>query len=141
MSRPRRAVPLPTLLVAIAVAACGSGSEVLTGPSAVAGAVWQLRSLELPAGLVTVPRPENYTLEFKSGNALSARADCNVCGGSYTISGASLTIGPLACTRAFCGAGSQDVSFLDILGAAQTFGVRGTELSVESPKGIARFGR
>lgn len=129
------------LFAALAVTACGSGSEVLTGPSAVTGAVWQLRSLELPTGLVTVSRPDNYTLEFRSGNALSARADCNACTGSYSISGGGLTIGPLACTRAFCGTGSSDAAFLEILSSAQTFGVRGTELSVESSKGIARFGR
>lgn len=125
----------------VATAACGSGSEVLTGPSAVTGAVWQLRSLELPTGLVTVGRPENFTVEFRAANAFSAKADCNACAGSYSISGESLTIGPLACTRAFCGAASADGAFLDILSNAQKFGVRGTELSLESPKGIARFGR
>jgi heat shock protein HslJ len=103
--------------------------------------VWKLQSLELAAGLVGITRPDSYTVEFKDASVLAVKADCNVCSGPYSISGESLQIGPLACTRAFCGAASQDTSFLDILGSARSLGVRGIELSIDSPKGVARFNR
>jgi heat shock protein HslJ len=126
----------------ILFAGCGDGVEPLTGPSSVIGGAWKLQSLETPAGgLVTVARPENYTVEFRDAGALAVKADCNSCNGSYSISGSSLTISALACTRAFCGAASLDTPFLTVLTNATTFGVLGLDLTIDSPKGSARLNR
>ena len=139
MSRHQTGITLLALATGLA-SACGGG--LATGPSAVAGGVWKVRSIETSAGgLVAVNRPENYTVEFGEGGRISARADCNTCSGTYSISGASLQIGALACTRAFCGTDSNDREFLEILGGATKLAVRGIELSIDSPKGTLRLNR
>ena len=124
-------------------AGCGVGVDVLTGPSAVIGGVWKLQSLEAAGGgaAVAVNRPENYTVEFRDGGALAVKADCNTCSGTYSIAGSSLTIGTLACTRAFCGAASLDTAFLAVVTNATSFGVLGVDLTIDSPKGSARLNR
>jgi len=122
--------------------AAGCGGGVLSGPSVVTGGVWKLQSLETPAGgLVRISQPDRYTVEFKDAGVLAVKADCNACGGSYTISGEALQIGPLACTRAFCGSASYDTAFLGVLSDARSLGVRGIELSIDSPKGTLRLVR
>ena len=106
------------------------------------GGVWRLQSIETSAGgLLGISRPENYTIEFRSASDLAVKADCNVCAGGYSISGPSLQVGALACTRAFCGTTSNDVSFLEVLTSARSFGVRGVELSIEGAKGTLRLSR
>jgi len=125
------------LALAVLSQACGKAS---TSPSAIIGGVWKIRSIETYAGgIVGVANTAGYTVEFKDGGKLAARADCNQCSGTYSISGDSLTVGALACTRAFCGSSSYDVVFLDILSNATTFGVQGIELTIESPKGALRM--
>ena len=64
-----------------------------------AGGTWNLQSLQ-PAGDVdqTTPAGASYTLTFADGR-LTTRADCNNCGGEFTLSGQTLTAGP-ACWRA-----------------------------------------
>jgi heat shock protein HslJ len=128
--------------LATTILAQGCGGRVLSGPSAVTGGVWKLQSLETPAGgLVGISQPDRYTVEFKDAGALAVKADCNTCGGSYTISGEALQVGPLACTRAFCGPTSSDAAFLDVLSNARSIGVRGIELSIDSAKGTLRLAR
>lgn len=131
-----------TLLIAAAALGSACGDSLLAGPSAVTGGIWRLRSIETSAGgLVAASRPGNYTLEFQDTGRLAVKADCNMCSGTYSISGDALQVGPLACTRAFCGATSDDVVFLDLLSTARTMGVRGIELSIDSPKGTLRLNR
>lgn len=125
------------LLALFVTPACGKPS---TAPSDVIGGVWKTRSIETySGGLIGITNTAGYTVEFKDGGRLAARADCNQCSGTYSISGDSLTVGALACTRAFCGSSSYDVAFLDILSNATTFGVLGIELSIESPEGTLRM--
>ena len=120
----------------------GCGGSVLTGPSAVTGAPWKLQSIEtLAGGLVGLSRPDNYTLEFADASRLSVKADCNTCSGTYSLSGASLSVGALACTKAFCGAASRDTAFLEVLSNATSIGVRGIELSIDSSRGTLRLTR
>ena len=120
--------------------ASACGGSVNVAPSAVLGGAWTLRSIETPAlGLVAPASSASYTVAFQEGGKLSVRADCNQCAGTYAISGDSLQVGALACTKAFCGASSYDAAFLDVLSNAATFGVRGIELSIESPRGTLRL--
>jgi len=117
--------------------ACGKPS---TSPSAIIGGVWKIRSIGTPTGPVFgVTNTAGYTLSFLDGGKLAARADCNVCSGTYSISGDTLQIPPLSCTKAVCAPGSYDTLFLDVLTNATTFGVQGIELSIESPKGTLRM--
>src|SRR4029077_18128527 len=80
-------------LVAVVLAACSSNSGGLTGK------VWQLTSIteKTPAfqGVVPAADQANYTIEFKTDDTFSAKADCNMVGGSYkTTSSGGLTIVP-----------------------------------------------
>ena len=128
------------LLFGLTILASSCGSDTLTGPSAVVGGVWKLQSLEAPAtGLVAIPQPSNYTVEFKDGGQMPVKADCNSCSGTYVISGDSLTVSAMACTLAFCGSASFDAAFLAVLTNATTFGVQNSELTINSPKGVARL--
>ncbi|HQZ16479.1 MAG TPA: META domain-containing protein [Vicinamibacteria bacterium] len=132
---------LLSFVFAASILASGCGEDVLTGPTAVTGGVWKLQSLETPALFVPVGRPESYTVEFRDAAVLAVKADCNSCSGTYTISGSSLTIGALACTRAFCGEASLDTAFLAVLTNASSFGVTDAELKIFSSKGTARLNR
>lgn len=128
------------LVFALAAVTSGCGDDDLTGPSAVMGVVWKLQSLEVP-GMATaaIPQPTNYTVEFKDGGQMPVKADCNSCSATYVISGDSLTVSAMACTQAYCGAASFDTAFLAVLGNATTFSVKDNELTINSPKGVARL--
>lgn len=127
-------------LMTLFAAACG-GSGVLTGPSAIVGGAWKLQSLETSSGLVSISRPDNFTIVFGEAGSLGIKADCNVCGGSYSISGDSLSTSGIFCTLAYCGDASNDRAFMAVLTSAKSHGVRGVELSIESPNGTARLTR
>jgi heat shock protein HslJ len=74
--------------------------------------VWQLGSIQPSSGpIVPAPDPSLYTVRFGADGRLAARADCNRCAGPYRVAGSSLTVGPLACTRAACPLGSLDGQF------------------------------
>ena len=101
----------------LALVSCASGP---TAPSEIGltGITWKLRSIQR-AGSVTVdiPMPERFTVLLSDDHRVVLRADCNTCTGRYELSGSNLSLEPLACTRAFCGADSPDTSFLNALAA------------------------
>lgn len=130
------------LLLGIAILTAGCGDDDATSPSAVIGGVWKLQSLEIPGrGLVPIPVPANYTIEFKDGGLVAIKADCNSCSGTYSISGQSMKITASACTTAFCGSASLDTAFLAVLNNANTFEASGNDLTINSPQGVARLKR
>jgi para-nitrobenzyl esterase len=76
-------------------------------PAALPGSRWRLVRLESSDGATAVPAdPSRYTLEFGADGTLSGRADCNRIQGRWTAAGTSITLGPLAMTRAMCPPGS-----------------------------------
>ena len=93
------------LLALAAVAGCG-GSGGSTRSETVplqTDIEWQLETFAPPSGAaVSVANPSLYTVRFGTDGTLAARADCNRCGGPYRVAGATLTVGPLACTLAAC---------------------------------------
>jgi heat shock protein HslJ len=135
--------PIAALALLAGLTALGTAcSSTLTDPSAIIGGVWKLRSIEDAAGSLTgIPNPTGYTLTFQDAGRLGVRADCNVCTGAYTASGAQLQIGSLSCTRVACSSSSHEKEFLAVLGAAETFSVLGIELSIEGSKGTLRMNR
>ena len=123
-----------------------------TSPSAATGATaltagtlsgtWQLVDIQ-PAGQAVQPRPATatYNLTFENDRA-SARADCNVCGGSVTISGQTVTIGPaMACTRAACPTMEFESVYESILGGDSNAVVQSTSLTLSSARGVLRYQR
>jgi heat shock protein HslJ len=104
-------------LVAMITGACG---ESPTSPSDLIGRTWRLVAIEPATGSsIAVADGSRYWVEFLSENRLSARADCNTCSGPYTLSETALSIGALACTRAFCGDASLDTPFTQGLSDAR----------------------
>jgi heat shock protein HslJ len=87
-------------LAALPVLSCTDG---VTGPSDVVGGEWRLASMRLSGGTAFVPaEPSRFTVEFKTDGFIGVRADCNSCGGGYSLSGDQLTIPSMACTLALC---------------------------------------
>jgi heat shock protein HslJ len=136
MERRRRFLLLAPVLLA---AACG-GEDSLTGPAALPGTSWKLDSLRSVAGLVSTVDPNRYTIEFQEGFRVRAQADCNVCTGSYrTATSIQITIGPLACTRAFCGAGSRGDQYAALLNTTELYALEGETLVLSSNDGTLLY--
>ena len=103
---------------------------------------WNLQSIQ-PAGeaVQTTPAGANYTLTFADGR-LSTRADCNMCGGTFSLSGQTLTAGPaLACTRAACPTMAFESTYTRLLGGDSTVTLSTGTLVLSSARGVLRFTR
>ena len=125
------------VLILAAVAACSDAPASPTSPTGGAGSfaltaeqlagTWVLSALQEP-GQAPQPVPDgaSYTLSFDDGGRFSTRADCNTCGGRFTLSGATLTLGPnLACTRAACPTARFEASYTNLLSGEATVTVSG----------------
>ena len=143
-------IVLPIALTALVVSACSqsvSSPTAVSSPSAAYTAgqlegTWTLTSIAV-AGQAKQDRPFSaiYTLDFNQGR-LSTRADCNTCGGSYSIDGSVLTAGPgLACTRAACSTMAFENAYTGILSGDSTMAVTGSTLSLSSSRGTLKFVR
>jgi heat shock protein HslJ len=139
------------LLVAALTAACTHSVTSPTAVSAQASAAYTIAQLEgtwtlasiQPAGQARQDRPLNttYTLSF-SENRLSTRADCNTCGGVFSVSGDTLSAGPnLACTRAACSTMAFENAYTSILSGDSTIVVSGSALTLSSARGTLQLVR
>ena len=129
--------PLLTVGITLFLSACGGGP---TSPSDVIGETWSLVSLqEAGSTPVVVTDSSRYTVSFGDDNRVKVSSDCNSCGGGYTLTGSALTVGPLACTKAFCGNQSLDAKFTNILQRAATISVDDDELTIQSAAGTLTF--
>ena len=91
---------------------------------------WKWEGTQTPVESVTPKVAANYTLEFLIGK-VNVKADCNTGSGTYTVSGSSITFGPMAMTRMMCQPDSLDTKFLQQLGSARTFRVEGDKLMMD----------
>jgi heat shock protein HslJ len=136
-----RFIFVPRRLATIVMVALAFGcDDAPTHPSAIQDVTWKLETIELDgASPIRVPDPERYTLRLETTERVSVRADCNSCGGTFTLSGTSLSIGSLACTRAFCGDTSLDGTFTKALGNARTLTGSPTQLVIRGDGVVLRF--
>jgi heat shock protein HslJ len=125
-------------LVAIGLAAC---DDVAFDPGLVTDVEWQLESLQRPDGAVLPADPGRYTLSLGADGSARVRSDCNSCRGGYSLSGASLTVGALGCTRVFCGEDSLDQPFVRALHSARSVDGDDRRLVVTGSEGTLRFVR
>ena len=126
----RTASAVGVLMAALTAMGCGDSP---TSPSELTGRMWRLVSIDAATGPSTVVTdPSRYWLEFLSDTRLSARADCNTCSGNYSLSGTTVSIGALACTRAFCGETSLDTVFMQGLTEAKTLTLDDQLLEIRS---------
>lgn len=101
--------------------------------------LWELQTFETGGNTVTVPNPERYTVEFTDEGRAAIQADCNRCTGAYEANGNSLSIGPLGCTRAFCGPVSFFDEYVAALEIASSYRRSGDELTISYNGGTMRF--
>ena len=125
---------------------CSGSSATLTSPSSLdltapqLPGVWNLISIR-PAGEAEQAKPSGatYSLTLADGR-LSTRADCNTCGGTYTLSGQTLMAAPsMACTRAACPTMAFENTYMKLLGGESTVSLSGGTLELTSPRGVLRF--
>ena len=141
------------LVLAVATgAACSESAVSPTSPSSASGSsavtaerltgTWRLTTLQAEGqALQLVPSNATYDLTFADGR-LSTRADCNICNGAFTVSGQTLTAGPiLACTRAACQTMDFEQAYTRILAGDSTAVVSGNTLLLTSPRGRLTFQR
>lgn len=120
-------------MLVIWVASCSSG----TSPSELweTQGVWELQAI----GTTAIPDPENYTVQFSGDGRVQIRADCNNCFGDYETNGNAITIGPLGCTRAFCGEDSFFDEYVAGLSSVTAFARRGDTLELTYSGGTMSF--
>jgi heat shock protein HslJ len=147
---PRLALVTVGLFSALAVAACGG---TLTAPSVATvapaaslaietNAIWHLRSMTSAGGSVqAIEDPNLFALTLTDAGRITLRVDCNRAMGGYTISASTVSIGPLASTKAYCGEASYDSEFLTLLGGDTTATSSGNILQLSSPRGVLTFDR
>jgi heat shock protein HslJ len=134
------------------VVGCAERSSTQTSPSSVAGSpaltatqisgTWTLVSIQ-PAGQAdqAAPPGASYTLTFADGR-LSTRVDCNMCSGTFTLSGQTMTAGPaLACTRAACPTMVFESGYTSLLSGVSTVTLSDNVLALSSARGVLRFTR
>jgi heat shock protein HslJ len=104
---------------------------------------WKLQSLTRPdSTVVNISEPVRFTLEFLEGGRLSLRADCNRGTGGYATNGNTLTVGPVAITKAYCAATAPlDDEYVRLLGGENVVVADATTLVLSSSQGTLRFGR
>ena len=139
------------LVAALSAAACASNplapsitssSEATTIAAEVVPGVLKLQSLtRADSATVTISDPQQFTLEFLENNRIAVKADCNRASGGFTLNGTTLTIGPMAVTKAYCGSASLDGEFLSLLGGETVATVSTTSLVLSSARGALRFSR
>ena len=140
-------------LFAFTVAGCSasaSSPSAPTGLSPVTSALtageiagtWTLQAITPAGGAEQIaPAGAEYTLTLAEGR-LSTRADCNTCGGAFSISGQTLTTGPaLACTRAACPTMAFENVYTSLLAGDSTVMLEGRTLVLSSARGTLRFAR
>jgi heat shock protein HslJ len=129
------------LIVALASATLACDDNPVA-PSDVVAHEWQLVSIEREGSSpVVVPDPSRYTLRLEQGGRVMVRSDCNSCGGTYSMSGLSLEIASLACTRAFCGEASLDSTYVQALEGTKTLSADAAELTIGGNGRVLRFRR
>lgn len=138
--------------LALAAAACGDSAATLPSsstPPLQAGdsarsqdrsgllGSWRLVSVnEAGKPPVVVAEPERFTAEFGASGRVSLRADCNRCAGGYTAGSDSLTVGPMACTRAYCAASAPvDTTFAMLVSQAAAWTATDARLELRSASG------
>ena len=106
------------------------------------GSTWTLVSIQA-AGQALQPAPTGVAYEVTLGeNRISTKVDCNTCGGSLSIDGNTVTIGPvLACTRAACSTMAFADAYLALLTGQSNALLDGNSLTLTSPRGMLRFRR
>ena len=126
---------LAALLLSAALASCSNDS--LTAPTSAAqlDGTWRLFQMTSSAGVHNEDLNAGRFNVVISGSTLTAKADCNSCSGTSTLSGATLTVSPLACTFALCASEPIASRFTGLLTGALTVRVNDRLLQLNDAQG------
>ncbi|MFN8623662.1 MAG: META domain-containing protein [Chloroflexota bacterium] len=126
------------LAATLSILLVAGGSLAFTQTTAVdlatlQAAPWTLSELDGQ----TVAATAGITAAFAEDGSLTGSAGCNTFSGTYTLSGSSLTVGPLAATRKACEQAVMDDEnlFLDLLQNATTWAIDGGSLTITAADG------
>ena len=117
-----------------------SCSGDVTGPSDLQGPAWRLESMETASGTFVPADRDRFTVEFRADGTIGVIADCNQCGGAYSVDGDRLTVGPLACTLIACPT-AEGQRFAALLDGTTSVDADENELEIESADGTLEFTR
>lgn len=95
--------------------------------------VWELRQIATGRFVTDIADPAAYTVQFLPDGTLLLRADCNIGGGSYRLTGNAIELGGLRITAAACPPQSLDQTFLQLLEQVQVWSYRADRLVLEAP--------
>jgi heat shock protein HslJ len=102
-------------------------SQRLVGP------VWEWTGNRGSTGTIAPLLPEKYTIEFRSDSRVVVAADCNRGSGPFSSDdNASMSLGPMAMTRAMCPPGSLYDEYVAALGRVQGYRFESDELVLQS---------
>lgn len=123
------------------VAGC-AGDSPTSPTSADLDGVWRIISIQPATQSVQLaPVGALYQMTFDDGRA-TVRVDCNVCTGSFTSDGNTLTVGPqLACTRAACETASYESAVLTLLSGDHQYATTLHNLTLTSSRGTVLLQR
>jgi heat shock protein HslJ len=131
------------LVLGLILASCGgtqgTGEEVAKDP--LAGTEWQLVFYGDPDEPTIVIQSHVPTISFEEGQA-GGSGSCNSYGGSYTVEGERLQFGEMAWTEMACGEEGvmeQEMAFLSILTAVESFDLADDDLTLRGPEGNLVF--
>lgn len=123
-------------VMAIGFVGCSDGDSLTspTSPSQLDG-TWRLIRMMTSEGVHNEELAAGrFNVTFTDGT-LQAKADCNLCNGPAGLSGATLTVGPVACTRAACDSAPLDTRFANLLDGTFTVRVNATLLQLNDAQG------
>ena len=133
-------VPVPTPITPTQALA-QEAAAAPTPETDIVNIVWQWLSVtdQTTKEIQTVPNPEDYTVIFNADGTLNGKADCNIFGGTYSqASGFTIKLGPS--TMAYCGDGSLDAAYLQLLSSVAAGGPDGAgNLALETAGGAQRM--
>jgi heat shock protein HslJ len=122
-----------------ALLGCGDSSTAPSTIERLEGS-WSLLAFENSDGTVEpIADTSRYTAQFTNEGRVGLRADCNVCGGPFSTSGVTMTVGDMACTLAACPEGSQSNDYIRAISQASSYLRHETQLFVYHPGGRLRF--
>jgi heat shock protein HslJ len=116
-------------------------SPITTPAAIVGGGTWSLQSINWSDTTMVTTEPGQFTLALGDDGRVTMKVDCNRGTGTYTLAGTTLTVGPLATTKAYCASAPLDDQFLQIIEGQSTVRVAESTLDVSSPRGTLRFSR
>ena len=135
---PRGTVTAVSVITLLMLTSC---EDTVTRPSDLAGE-WRLEELRPPNGSpLTPPASGRFTVQFEADGRVSARADCNGCGGSYTLDDDTVVVSQMACTLIACPNAPFDQQYLAVLVGASELELEDGRLILESSRGTLRFTR